>query len=52
MATVHGDVDNDGLLDLLATNIGTFTNFTPHALYRNNGDGTYADLATPTSHPL
>jgi len=35
-----GDYDNDGDLDILA--VGTFA---PHALYRNNGDGTFTNVA-------
>ena len=35
-----GDYDNDGDLDIVA--VGTYQ---PHALYRNNGDGTFTDVA-------
>ena len=35
-----GDYDNDGDLDIVA--VGTYQ---PHALYRNNGDGTFTDIA-------
>ena len=34
------DYDNDGDLDIVA--VGTYQ---PHALYRNNGDGTFTDVA-------
>ncbi len=33
-----GDYDNDGYLDLFVTAFG------PDTLYRNNGDGTFADV--------
>lgn len=45
MSTSHGDYDNDGDMDLFASNAGPLMS-TPHALYRNNGDGTYTDVAT------
>jgi len=35
-----GDYDNDGDLDIFAVG-----NFAPHVLYRNNGDGTFTDVA-------
>ena len=35
-----GDYDNDGDLDLVA--VGTYQ---PHALFRNNGDGTFTNVA-------
>ena len=35
-----GDYDNDGDLDIVA--VGTYQ---PHALYRNNGDGTFNNVA-------
>jgi hypothetical protein len=34
-----GDYDNDGDVDLFLANVG------PNALYRNNGDGTFTDVA-------
>jgi len=38
------DYDNDGDVDLFVTNFGG--NVFPHALYRNNGDGTYTSVGT------
>ncbi len=38
LGVAAGDVDNDGLVDLYLTNFG------PPQLYRNNGDGTFADV--------
>jgi len=38
-AAAWGDYDNDGDPDLLLTNVG------PEILYRNNGDGTFTDVA-------
>ena len=50
MSTSHGDFDNDGDIDLFASNAGPASALAPlpkpHALYRNNGDGTYTDIAT------
>lgn len=37
-----GDIDGDGLPDLLVTNYG------PNILYRNNGDGTFSDWTEKT----
>jgi len=51
MSVTHGDYDNDGDVDLFATNFafkqlpGEEGEFHPHALFRNNGDGTYTDVA-------
>jgi hypothetical protein len=39
MGCCAGDYDNDGDLDLYVTNYG------PNVLYRNNGDGTFTDVA-------
>ncbi len=38
-----GDIDGDGLVDLLVTNFG------PDTLYRNLGDGSFARVADPPS---
>jgi len=38
MGCTAGDIDGDGDLDLMVTNFG------PDVLYRNNGDGTFADV--------
>ncbi len=38
MGALAGDYDNDGDQDLYVTNYG------PNVLYRNNGDGTFADV--------
>ena len=46
-ASVWGDYDNDGFLDLFVTRPGT-TVFGPgnaNILYHNNGDGTFTDVA-------
>ncbi len=51
MSVTHGDYDNDGDLDIFASNFGfkqlpgDEPEFHPHALFRNNGDGTYTDVA-------
>jgi hypothetical protein len=43
MGLTLADPDRDGDLDIFATNAGSpFA--APHALYRNNGDGTYSDI--------
>ena len=49
IGTAFGDYDNDGRPDLYVVNIGQ-----PNRLYRNNGDGTFADraLAAGVSYPL
>ncbi len=43
MSMALGDIDNDGNIDLFSTNFGPLTSSGPqgHALYHNNGDGTY-----------
>ena len=41
MGVAVGDYDNDGDADLYVTNFG------PNALYRNEGDGTFANATTP-----
>ena len=50
MGLAFGDYDLDGDFDLFATNLGTSVQFEEqdtdlHALYRNNGDGTFTDVA-------
>lgn len=40
MGAAVGDFNNDGLPDLLLTSFG------PNALYRNNGNGTFADITS------
>jgi hypothetical protein len=47
MGCAAGDYDNDGDADLYVTNLG------PNVLYRNEGDGTFADVtaATGTGDP-
>ena len=42
-----GDYDNDGDLDLYIGNESTETFTVPCQLFRNNGDGTFSDVATP-----
>ncbi|MDP6699096.1 MAG: FG-GAP-like repeat-containing protein [Candidatus Latescibacteria bacterium] len=44
MAVDFGDYDNDGLLDLLVTDFI----FEYNALYRNGGDGSFADVSVQT----
>src|ERR1700684_274062 len=44
------DYNNDGLMDILLVNSGTSVFYRPptplkHALYRNNGDGTFTDVS-------
>ncbi len=39
------DFDNDGLLDLYVTNRGITTAGEPNLLYRNDGDGTFTEVA-------
>ena len=49
MGITFGDIDVDGDLDIFASNFGTSSPFpgrvAPHALFENNGDGTYTDIA-------
>jgi hypothetical protein len=42
MSSTFGDIDNDGDFDIFATNLGGSNT---HHLWRNNGDGTYVDIA-------
>ncbi len=42
------DFNNDGWLDFLVTNVITDPQ-RPHRIYRNNGDGTFTQLANPFS---
>jgi hypothetical protein len=42
-AAAWADYDNDGWLDLFVTH---YSEFTANYLYRNNGDGTFADVTT------
>lgn len=44
MGLAFGDFNNDGNIDLAATSTGTLNGF-PHVLMRNNGDGTFTDIA-------
>ncbi len=46
LASVWSDVDSDGWLDLyVAVRTGTFQNWTTNKLLRNNGDGTFTEMA-------
>jgi hypothetical protein len=40
-----GDLDNDGDLDLFVQAAGTMAGNAPDLVYRNNGDGTFTDIA-------
>jgi tetratricopeptide (TPR) repeat protein len=42
---VLGDVDNDGWVDIYVANGVSQANGAANALYRNNGDGTFTDVA-------
>ncbi len=45
MAMTFGDFNNDGHIDFFASSTGTASNLLfPHALMRNNGDGTFTDM--------
>ena len=46
MGAATGDFDNDGWVDLYRTRRG------PDKLFRNNGDGTFADVSGPGARPL
>ena len=43
MSSAFGDIDNDGDFDIFSTNLGGGNR---HHLWRNNGDGTYVDIAS------
>ncbi len=43
MSVTPGDYNNDGHIDFFATNLGG-RNGAPHALVRNNGDGTFSEV--------
>ncbi len=45
MGLALGDIDNDGDIDFYSTSTGTL-NGLHHALMRNNGDGSYTNIAT------
>ncbi len=44
-AAVWGDYNNDGYLDLYVVNSGSFRGNGLNILYRNNGDGTFTNVA-------
>ncbi len=44
MGLAFGDFNRDGNIDFAATSTGTLNGF-PHVLMRNNGDGTFTDIA-------
>ena len=45
MAMTFGDFNNDGHIDFFSTSTGTASDLLyPHALMRNNGDGTFIDI--------
>lgn len=44
-----GDFDNDGDLDLFVQAAGTVEANAPNRIYRNNGDGTFTDVAAATN---
>ncbi len=48
MAIAPGDVNNDGHIDFFATNFGPIGmgQPAPHALFKNNGDGTFSDITS------
>ena len=43
MCSAFADIDNDGDQDIFSTNLGSGNN---HHLWRNNGDGTYVNIAS------
>ena len=45
MGLALGDYNNDGLVDIAATSVGTLgLGLFPHKLMQNNGDGTFSDV--------
>lgn len=52
MGLAFGDYDNDGDIDLFVTSLGTAAmGQFPHALFRNNGDGTYTEVSNEVGIP-
>lgn len=47
MSITMGDFDNDGDFDLFSTNLGKAIPDRPQILMRNNGNGTYTNVAPP-----
>ncbi len=45
MGLCGADYDHDGDIDVFATNYSSTRTNLPHALYRNNGDSTFTDVA-------
>ena len=45
MGLCGADYDHDGDIDVFVTNYSSTRTDLPHALYRNNGDGTFTDVA-------
>ena len=44
LGAVWGDFDGDGFLDLYVTGYEAGDGYQPHAIYRNQGDGTFAEV--------
>ncbi len=52
LAAAWGDYDNDGWIDVYVTNSGNVeTGNAPNHLFRNNGDGTFTDVAAAEGVP-